>query len=144
MSRKELKEQKQYEFRCTITLQPRDINYEGHLGAEAITSLVNNAQATILHGLGFNEEDLGDGQTGITISELAVNLKTQAFVFDELQIHTHFGEFRRNSFRIFHRITKGLAVVALVETGITAFNRDSSKIAAVPKTLLKALTEKQV
>ena len=135
-----LQEQKKYEFCYNVTLQPRDINYIGHFGNDAVVSLVRTAETKILHSFGFSEEDLGDCQTGILILDLIVNFKAEAFVFDDLAIETHIGEFKRNGFRIFHCIKKGGTIVALAESGVVTINNISKKNSIVPKAFMTAVS----
>ncbi|OPX98466.1 MAG: acyl-CoA thioesterase YbgC [Syntrophorhabdus sp. PtaU1.Bin002] len=139
MSRIRLSEQPEYKFHHTITLQPRDINYGGHLGNDALVSLLGVARVNMLRSIGISEADLGDGRTGIIMSDLVVNFRAEGFMFDELLIDTHIGELSRTGFRIFHRVTKEKTLIALAETGITTFDYASRKIAPVPVALLKAL-----
>jgi acyl-CoA thioester hydrolase len=143
MPRIKLSEQLSYEFHYTTRLEPRDINYGGHLGNDALVSLVGSARANAFHSLDLSEMDLGDGQTGIIMSDLVVNFRAEAFMFDEIVIDTHIGEFSSNSFRIFHRVTRGNMLVALVETGLKTFNYIAREVAPVPDALLKALAAKR-
>jgi acyl-CoA thioesterase FadM len=142
MSRIKLSEQSEYEFHHTITLQPRDINYGGHLGNDSLVSLLGTVRADTLRSMGLSEADLGDSRTGIIMSDLVVNFRAEGFMFDELLIDTHIGELNRTGFRIFHRVTKGRTLIALAETGITTFDYVSRKIAPVPGAFLKALQGK--
>ena len=41
----------------------------------------------MFHVTGFTELDLGDGVTGVIMSDLAVNYKAEAQMFDELAIN---------------------------------------------------------
>lgn len=141
MSRIRLSEQPEYKFHHTITLQPRDINYGGHLGNDALVSLLGVARVNMLRSIGISEADLGDGRTGIIMSDLVINFRAEGFMFDELLIDTHIGELSRTGFRIFHRVTKEKTLIALAETGITTFDYASRKIAPVPETFLKTLAE---
>ena len=143
MPRIKLVEQQEYEFHFTITIQPRDINVGGHMGNDALISLVGAARADLFHSMGMSELDLGNAQTGVIMSDLAVNYLAEAFLFDELFIDTHIGGFSRNGFRLFHRITKKEIVIALVETGLVTFNYVSKKIVSVPETFLKRLEQKK-
>jgi 4-hydroxybenzoyl-CoA thioesterase len=136
-------EQGEYEFHYTVALQPRDINYGGHMGNDALVSLVGAARVHMFRSLGFSELNLGDGQTGILMSDLSVNYKAEAFMFDELQIDTHIGELSPGGFRIFHRVRRGETIIALVETGLVTFNYETRKIAPVPETLLNALAQRK-
>ena len=139
MPRIKLQEQPRYEFQYEVALQPRDVNTAGHLGHEIMIVLVHGARADLLRFLGFSEMDLGDGQTAIIMSDLAVNYQGEGFMFDVLRIESHVGEIARSSFRLFHRVTRGDKILALVETGFLAFNYREHKIVHVPQTFLKAL-----
>ena len=139
MPRIKLVEQQEYQFHYAVRLQPRDINYGGHLGNDAIVSLVGSARADMFHSMGLNEGDLGDGKTGIIMTDLAVSYKAEAFMFDEVLIDTYVGDFSRSGFRIFHRVTKGQTVVALAETGMSAFDYTLTRVAHMPEAFLKAL-----
>lgn len=139
MARTRLAEQGEYEFHCIIALQPRDINYGGHMGYDALVSLLGTAHARMFRSLGVSETDLGDGKAGTLMSDLSVNYKAEAYMFDELRIDTHIGEFSRSGFRIFYRVTSGKTLVALAEVGMVAFDYRARKIVPVPEALLNAL-----
>ena len=139
MPRIKLIEQESYEFHFTTILQPRDINYGGHLGNDSLVSLLGTARVNMLFSMGVSEAHLGDGQTGVIMSDLAVNFKTETFMLDAVVIDTHIGEFSRTGFRIFHRLKKEEVLVALAETGMITFNYRERKIAPVPDVFLKTL-----
>jgi acyl-CoA thioester hydrolase len=140
MPRIKLKEQEVYEFRFPIKVRPQDINYAGHMGNDNLISLVGDARAQLFHSLGLSEMDLGDGQTGIIITDLVVNYKGEAFMFDELLIEIHLGEFVQKGFRMFHRILKDSKLIALVETGFVAYNYAAKKTVPLPTSFLKRLS----
>ncbi|MBA4390682.1 MAG: thioesterase [Syntrophus sp. (in: bacteria)] len=139
MPRIKLIEQESYEFHFTARLQPRDINYGGHMGNDSLVSLLGTARVNMLYSMGMSEGQLGDGETGVIMSDLAVNFKAEAFMLDEIVIDTHIGEFSRTGFRIFHRLKKEEVLVALAETGMITFNYSIRKIAPVPEIFLKTL-----
>jgi acyl-CoA thioester hydrolase len=143
MPRTKLEAQPSYEFSCTIGLQPRDINYADHLGNDSLVSIIGTARASMFRSMGLREGDLGDGRTGIIMADLTVNFKAEAFMFDELQIDTHVGEMSRTGFRIFHRITKGVTVIAFAETGVVAFDYSKKRIGHVTETLINRLNDAQ-
>lgn len=140
MARIRLHEQEHYEFRYSVTLQPRDINHAGHLGNDVLISLIGAARARLMRSLDLTEVNLGDGRTGIVMGDMAVNYKAEAFMFDELLIETHIEEITRKGFRLFHRVTRGGDLVALVETGVAAFDYPTRKVAPVPERFLRALS----
>ena len=141
MTRVKLNELQEYRFHYSVRLQPRDINHAGHMGNDALVSLLGTAQAEMFYSLGLSQTDLGDGRTGIILSDMIVNYKAEAFMFDELLIDTHAAEFGRTSFRLFHRVTRGETLVALAEKGLTIFDYTSRRVAPVPEVLLKFLVE---
>jgi len=141
MRRIKLEEQPRYEFQYDVVLQPRDINYGGHLGHDGLVTLVHAARANLFRSLGFSEMDLGDGQTAIITSGLFVNYFGEGFMFDMLRIWSHVGEISRDGFCIFHRVMKGEKMLALVEEGFFAFTFRDHKIAQVPQAFVKALDQ---
>jgi len=142
MPRTRLVQQETYEFRSSVSVQPRDVNYAGHVGNDALIALAGTARALMLHALGLSELDLGDGRTGIVMTDLAVNYKAEGYLFDELLIETHVGEITRTGFRLFHRVTKGGRLLALVDTGFVAFNYASRRVVPVPPAFVKAVADR--
>lgn len=120
---------------------PRDINYGGHLGNDAIVTLFGNARASMYHAMGFSEGNLGDGENGTIMSDLVVNYKSEGFVFDEIRIDSHIGELAAGNFRIFQRIVRGDTVIALAETGIVVFNYSKHRIGRLPDVFAAKLEE---
>ena len=138
MPRTKLTEQPTYEFCYTITLQPRDINYGGHLGVDSLVSIIHAARAYIFKSAGMSETDLGDGRTGIIMTDVEINLKAEGFMFDNLEVFTHIGELTKNSFRFFHKISRGDSIVALAEMGFLTFDYDARKVISVPDSCRRA------
>jgi acyl-CoA thioesterase FadM len=141
MPRIKLSGQEVYEFQLSIQVRPQDINYAGHVGNDNLISLIGAARARLFRSLGLSELDLGDRHTGIIITDLIVNYKAEAFLFDELIVETHIGEFAQKGFRMFHRVRRGSKVIALVETGFATYNYAAKKTALVPTSFLKRLGE---
>lgn len=143
MPRIKIEEQASYEFTFPVTLYPRDINYGGHLGNDSLLVIIGSARAEMFHSMGFAEGDLGDGKTGIIMSDMVVNYRSEGFIFDKLVIDTHIGEIRSGGFRVFHRVTNKGKLLALVETGFATFNHSIHRLAHVPEVFVKALKEYQ-
>lgn len=143
MPRVKLTEQPHYEFTHTLTVRVTDLNYGAHLANNAVIELIHEARAQLFRTLGFIETNLGDGQTGIIMGDLAVNFKQEGFLFDELTIHSHLGEFSHQSFRLFHKIMRADSILALVETGLVAFDYSARKIAPIPAPFVQALERYQ-
>jgi acyl-CoA thioester hydrolase len=144
MPRIKLTVQEVYEFQSSIQVRPQDINYAGHLGNDTLIALVGAARAQLFHSLGLSELDLGDRQTGIIITDLVVNYKAEAFMFDELLVETHLDEFAEKGFRMFHRVRKDERLIALVETGFMTYNYSAKKAASLPASFLKRLADRHI
>lgn len=142
MPRIKLEEQPSYEFSYTTCARVADLNHAAHVGAPQMTTLFHDARIALFLELGVSEYDLGDGKSSIIIGDLAVNYRSQAFWGNELSILTHIGEITGNSFRIFHKIMRGDALVALAEIGAVTFSFMEGKKTSVPEKFLKALAEK--
>jgi acyl-CoA thioesterase FadM len=143
MPRIKLSEQDTYEFQLPLQIRPQDVNYGGHLGNDNLISMVGAARAYLFHSLHLSELDLGDGETGLIITDMAVNYRAEAFMFDELRFETHIGEIERSSFRMFHRITREGKLIALVETGIVTYNYREKAKAPVPALFLNRIASER-
>jgi acyl-CoA thioester hydrolase len=143
MPRLRLHELEAYAFHWESVLQPRDINYGGHLGNDALVSLIHAARVRLLRELGASERDLGDGKTALIMTDIAVNYRAEGFLFDAIRIESHVGEISRSGFRIFHRVTRDGKVLALAETGLACFNYGERKIATLPSAFIETLARVQ-
>ena len=139
MPRVKLTEQPYYEFAHTLHVRVTDLNYGSHLSNDAVVRLVHEARVHLLRELGCKELDLGDGQTGFIMGDLAVNFRQEGFLFDELTVQSHVGDITEKSFRLFHRICRNGETLALAETGLVTFNYSVRDIAPVPEVFLQAL-----
>jgi acyl-CoA thioester hydrolase len=132
MPRVTLTEQLEYEFSHSLTVRTTDINYAGHLGNEALLGLVHEARAYFLKELNFNTVVGNEQPIGLLIADLVVNFKAEAFAHDQLTVDCKIGELQEKSFRLFHRIRCGEQLIALVETGVVAFDYQSSHVVPLP------------
>lgn len=138
MARTRLTEQRVYEFCYSITLQPRDINYGGHLGVDSLVSIVGTARAYMFKSVGLSEIDLGDGRSGVIMTDLVINLKAEGFMFDPVEVHSHIGELTKNGFRLFHKVTRKDSLLALAEAGFLTFDYASRKVVSLPASFMTA------
>ena len=139
MPRVILAEQQRYEFSHTLTIRATDINYAGHLGNEALLGLVHEARAHFMKALNFDTIIGGKQRVGLIIADLAVNFKAEAFVHEKITVDCQIDELSKKSFRLFHRLHCGEKLVALVETGVVAFDYQLGRTVPLPDDFLKAL-----
>ncbi len=141
MPRVKLEERPCDEFCHLFTLRVTDLSDAHHLGNDGLVSLVHEARANLMESLGCAELDLGDRKTGFIMADLVVNYLQRGFLFDELNIEAHIGDVSRKSFRIYYRISKANSLLALVETGMVAYNYTERKAVPLPKVFVQAIKD---
>lgn len=139
MGRVRLKMQENYEFCYQTTIKVRDINYGGHMSNDALVGLLHEARIDMLRTMGLTELDLGTGTTGMILSDLAVNYRSQGFMGDEIAIYIHVDDISSSSFRYYYKALKGETILALAESGMAAFNYDTNSLDDIPQTFLNGL-----
>lgn len=139
MPRMPLAAQPDYEFTHSLTVRATDVNHAGHLGNEALLGLVHEARAHFLKQLGFDPMVGAAHKVGLIIADLVVNFKTEAFAYDLLQVDCQIDEIQEKSFRLFHRVRRGEQVIALVETGMVAYDYTNKKAVPIPDEFLVVL-----
>ena len=139
MPRLNLDELPSYEFQHHLTVRATDINYAGHLGNEALLGLVHEARSQFLMRLGFDTIVKKENQFGLIIADMAINFRAEAFAGDLLTIDCQIDEQGQKSFRLYHRIRRGDQAIALMETGIVAFDYQISRAVPLPEAFLIGL-----
>ena len=130
---------------ATINLKVRvsDINYGNHVGNDAFVSLIHEARIQWLQQNDFTELDV-EG-TGLIMSDLAFEYKTESFYGDEIAVSISAGEISRVSFELYYQLTtirndKSI-LLAKAKTGMVCINYQTKKVAAVPPGLIKVLQQ---
>ncbi len=143
MARIKLKRHEHYQFRHWLAVRVGDVNYGGHLGNDAVVRLCNEARVQMMRQLDCSELDLGDGATGVVMTELAVNYVGEGFLHDALLVHSRVDSVGYFGFRVHHLLEKdgddGPAPVALVQTALSAFDGASRQIGELPSSFIAAL-----
>ena len=110
------------------------------MGHDSVVRIAHEARVHLFRLLGVAENNLGDDRTGIIIGDLVVTYAGEGFLFDKLQVDSHVGEIGRSNFRMFHRLKRGETLIALVETGLIAFNYAARVIVPIPEVFRGALS----
>ncbi len=144
MPRIKLDPQDRYRYTYETTIEVTDLNYGNHMGNDALVGIIHRARVHLLRQLGAGETNLGDGKTGILLTDLVVNYKGEGFLFDKLIVESTIGELRPKGFRIFHRITtEQHRLIALAETGIVAFDYQNRKVVQIPESFVSKIAESE-
>lgn len=78
MGRIELNMPQQYSFSTEVEVRIGDINYGGHLGNDALLSLIHEARMRYFAALGYTELSLGG--VGTIMADSAIVYKSEAFL----------------------------------------------------------------
>jgi len=123
---------------CTdIPIRISDINYGGHLGNDAVLSIVHEARIQFLRHLGYSELDI-EGM-GIMMTDAFVVYASEGFYGDVLKVEVGTADFQLTNCDVVFRLTNATTnkEVARVKTGIAFFNKLTRKISAMPDAFRK-------
>jgi acyl-CoA thioester hydrolase len=137
MARAKLELPTNFPFWTEIPIRISDINYGGHLGNDAVLSIVHEARIQFLRNLGYTELDI-EG-TGIMMTDATIIYSSEGFYGDVLKIEVGTTDFQITHCNVVFRLTNATThkEVARVKTCIAFFNKQTRKISAVPDAFRK-------
>ena len=141
MQRIKLARRHHYFFQHDFSVKVGDLNYAEHLAHDKLIAYLHHARVAILRQLDISERDLGDGQTGLILTDLCVCYQTEAFLFDRLRIHTALHLCSHSRFQFHYAVEKAKIDIALAECNCIAFNYHTRKIARIPERLVIHIRE---
>jgi acyl-CoA thioester hydrolase len=132
MSRTKLELPSQFLFSTELVVRISDINYGGHLGNDAVLSLIHEARVRFLNHLGYSEKNV-EG-VGIIMVDAVIVYKGEGFHGDRLTIEVGVGEFWNTGCEIFYRLTNArtLKELARAKTAIAFYDYEHQKTMSVP------------
>ncbi len=126
-----------FPFSTHIPVRITDLNYGGHVGNDAILSLIHEARMQFLQHYGYSEKDLGG--TGTIMAEVQILFRNELFYGDKLQVHVAVTNLGRASFDILYQMQKeqeGKWIeVAHARTGMVCFDYERRRVTALPETV---------
>ena len=133
MARVKLDLPDRFDFSTEISIRIGDINYGGHLGNDAVLSLIHEARVRFLAEHGFTETNI-DGP-GLIMADAVVVYKSEAFHGETLSVEIAAGDFSRTGCDLFYRLsnTETGREVALAKTGIVFFDYENRKAVKMPE-----------
>jgi acyl-CoA thioester hydrolase len=126
-----------YLFSTEITLRITDINYGGHLGNDAMLSLIQEARLQFLKNYGFAENDV-DGN-GIIMADAVIIYKSQAYYGDTLRFDISVDDIGKRACDLIYKISNFSSgrEIARAKTRIAFFDYRQNKTVNIPKGFLK-------
>jgi YbgC/YbaW family acyl-CoA thioester hydrolase len=132
-----------FTFSTPIPVRITDINYGGHVGNDALLSIIHEARSQFLSHHGYSEMNM-EG-TGLIMADAAIEFKAEAFYGDTLTVSVGANDFTRIGFDLCYKLEKSIAdktvTVAIAKTGMVCYNYDQKKVAAVPANALTRLQQ---
>jgi acyl-CoA thioester hydrolase len=138
MNRVMLELPEQLQFSTDIAVRISDINYGGHLGHDAIISLMHEARVRFLRHHDFSESAI-DG-VGLIMTDLIVQYKAEVFYGDILTIEVDVQAFNKYGCDFVYRVVnreRGTEV-ARAKTGIVFFDYAKRRIVGIPQSFQTA------
>lgn len=141
MARVKIEMPSSYRFSCTIPVRIGDVNYGGHVGNDAIVSILHESRLQFLASIGCTELDAYG--TAMIMSDLAVLYKGEGFYGDQLTVEVTPEELTSAGFDLFYRISTERdgkkIILAEAKTGMICFNYEQRKVARLPEALKQQL-----
>ena len=130
-----------FPFSTDISVRITDLNYGGHVGNDAILSIIHEARVQYLKSIGFEHEGKGPGGVGIIMTDAAIVYAGEIFYGVTLNIQIAVMDIERYSFDLVYKITSLNTEKTLVKakTNILCFNYDTRKRIEIPPELMKKL-----
>ena len=120
-----------YVFSTRIKVRVSDINYGGHLGNDALLSILHEARLQYLQALGYSE--LAFGSSSLIMADVAMEYKAEGFLGDTLLVQIAPADFNKYGFDLLYRVTnQNLQPIAYAKTGLLCFNYTTRKVMSVP------------
>ncbi len=123
-----------FHFTTEIPIRITDINYGGHLGNDAVLSILHEARIRLFIEHGWTELNV-EGSVGIIMSDSVIVYKSEAFYGESLRIQIAVQDFSKYGCDIYYLVRErenGREVVH-AKTGIAFFNYQGRKLSEVPK-----------
>ncbi|MCX8479683.1 MAG: thioesterase family protein [Chitinophagales bacterium] len=145
MARIKLKLPETFIFETSLYVRITDINYGGHLGNDALLSLLHDVRLQFFQSFGCSELDLFG--TSVIMADVAVVYRAECFQGETLLFKATADEFGPFGFDVFYRVTKlkdnQEILVAEAKTGIVCFDYTARKKAEVPVAFLAAVNARK-
>src|SRR5690554_2867028 len=122
-----------YLFSTELCVRISDINYGGHMGNDAVLSMVHEARLRFLKHYHYAEFDVEGA--GIIMTDSAIVYKAESFHGDRVQVGVTVADFDKYGCDLYYLLSnKDTAVeIAHAKTGIVFFDYNERKVVAVPE-----------
>jgi acyl-CoA thioester hydrolase len=126
-----------FHFTTEIPIRISDINYGGHLGNDAVLSILHESRIRLLVEHEYSEFNV-EG-VGIIMTDSAIVYKSEAFYGESLRIQIAVKDFSNFGCDMYYLVRERESgrLIAHAKTGIAFFNYEERKLAHVPEQFKK-------
>ncbi|WP_207061259.1 thioesterase family protein [Motiliproteus sp. SC1-56] len=132
MARLKLEMPRHFTFTTEMPVRIGDINYGGHLGNDAVLSMIHEARVRFLKQYQYSEMDV-EGR-GIIMTDSAIIYKAESFHGEDVQVDVTVGDFNKYGCDFFYLLSNRRTAVEIAhaKTGIVFFDYQERKVVSVP------------
>jgi acyl-CoA thioesterase FadM len=140
MARVEIDLPDRFLFRTEIPLRIGDINYGGHLGNDAVLSIVHEARVRFLASHGWSELDLERG-VGIILADAVLVYRAEGVYGMTLAVELAAADVRTRSCDLLYRLSDVATgrEIARAKTGLLFFDYRARKLTSAPRAFRAAV-----
>lgn len=131
----------EFRFMATIPVRITDLNYGGHVGNDAVLSIIHEGRMQYLHQFGFTEIDCGG--VSLIMSDVAIEFKAELFYGDVVTVSIATGYVSKVAFDMFYKMetnrNEKRVPVAIAKSGMVCFNYEQKKVTTISSLLKEKL-----
>ena len=126
-------------FQTELALRISEINYGGHLGNDAVLSLIHEARVQFLKHLKVSELDIGGAS--LIMADAAIIYRGEGFHGDCVKIEVSVADVGSRSFDMLFRLSNRATSkeIAIAKTGMLAFDDKVRKVCELPEAFKNTL-----
>lgn len=130
-------------FTATIPVRISDVNYGGHVGNDAVLSILHEVRLQFLGHYGYSELDLGG--VGLIIADAGIEYKGESFYGDVLTVQMAVQDLHKYGFDVVYvaRNQDGKEI-ARAKTGVLSFDYQTRKLVLLPSEVASQFETKPV
>jgi acyl-CoA thioester hydrolase len=129
-----------FRFATTLPVRITDLNYGGHLGNDALLSLLHEVRVQFLASLGEQEVDPAT-QLGFIMADVAIEYKAEAFYGDVLHVEVGTNDLSKYGFDMVYQVKNQAGKeVARAKTGMLTFDYNTRKLRPLPAELVAKIS----
>lgn len=122
-------------FQTSIPVRITDLNYGGHVGNDAILSLIHEARMQFLKNIGYSELEFSG--LGLIMTDAGIEFKNELFYGDTVFASVGCANLSKVSFDIFYKLEKKVndssQLVATAKTGMVCYDYAKKKVSSIPE-----------